>query len=156
MIHSECSSYGVSVDSVTWNAHCIAKLYNSWGRGAAKHSGSILASHPAAQDSILDIPKNLFPCRWDLLMALLRVKWTEAWKCQSNPSIPGKWHVRTTNKSWTIHSRSHPSYHRYFFVRTWQSNWFGVFDTKESWKVRKWAVLPGVKTSLNQSSIETK
>ena len=29
-------------------------------------------------------------------MALLRVKWTEARKCQSNPSSTGEWHASTT------------------------------------------------------------
>ena len=37
-------------------------------------------------------------CRWDLLRALLRVKWTQAWKCQSNPSSTGKWQATITKE----------------------------------------------------------
>ena len=37
-------------------------------------------------------------CRWDLLTSQLRVKWTEVWKCQSNPSSNGEWHASTTKK----------------------------------------------------------
>ena len=32
-------------------------------------------------------------------MALLRVKWAEAWKCQSNPSSAGEWQA-TTKRFW--------------------------------------------------------
>ena len=33
-------------------------------------------------------------------MALLRVKWAEAWKCQSNPSSAGEWQATTTKIFW--------------------------------------------------------
>ena len=40
----------------------------------------------------------IFWCCLDLLTALLRIKWTEAWKCQSNPSSTDEWHAITTKK----------------------------------------------------------
>ena len=40
----------------------------------------------------------IFQYRWDELAALLRVKWTETWKCQSNPSSTGKWQASTPRK----------------------------------------------------------
>ena len=42
--------------------------------GSALHRGSIVASHYTARGSILSIPKYLFWCCQDLLMALLRGK----------------------------------------------------------------------------------
>ena len=51
-----------------------------WGySGAAWRWGTILTSHPEAR-AILCIPKKLLWCCWDLLMALVRGKWKEAWK----------------------------------------------------------------------------
>ena len=38
---------------------------------------------------------KVFRSHRDLLTALLRV-WTEAWKCQSNPSCTSEWHASTT------------------------------------------------------------
>ena len=34
--------------------------------------------------------------RWYLLTALLRVVWTDAWKCQLNSSSTGEWHAGAT------------------------------------------------------------
>ena len=64
--------------------------------GSALHRGNISASHPAAPGLIPGIPKKIILNF--LTSPLLRVKWTEAWKCQSNPSSTGKWNASTTNK----------------------------------------------------------
>ena len=60
--------------------------------------------------------KNLFQCCWDLLIVLVRGKWTEAWKCWSNPVLAcGKlvlqktvasdiWLVWTNSLTWIFYS----------------------------------------------------
>ena len=82
--------------SMMW---CWSFWYDEQKWGAAWHRGSIFASHPAALGSI---PRKvfswIFQWHWDLLTVLLRVKWTEAWKCQSNPSSTCEWHASTTKK----------------------------------------------------------
>ena len=82
-----------------WPSHRLrqwCKAFRKWS--SIEQRGSIVASHPAAPGSSPSIPENfiwILLCWWDLLTAQLRVKWTDAWKCQLNPSSAGKWHTRT-------------------------------------------------------------
>ena len=89
--HLFCLSYTVTDDNELM----------LWGRGL--HSTEVafllLTQQPWVQFlACLKFFLWIFQCCWDLLAALLRVKWTESVKCQSNPSSSGKYNKSSTTK----------------------------------------------------------
>ena len=73
-----------------WVGTCFSPSRS--GRGSTE----VAYLHPTGL--ILGIPKNLSLDVAEIYWRHCLEQWTEAWKCQSNPSRTGKWHASNTKK----------------------------------------------------------